>query len=1025
MKLYSDEGNFQTLKVSIAARVTGTASEILALEVKHNENVVPHLCRSKLPVLEIAEGRLLFSANTAAKYLFLKANQVKDEEAEDEILDWESTELLPLVAAYLVSAIGQGKKDPSLITPVTKVLQQLDAKLIKSKYLLGDSLSLGDVCVFSTIFPLLGLKNFEIIEKLPNIQRWCSDVKANQAVQAAVAEVTKGQGHEIFKASLLAQSFPPLPNKDGGECQVKASGAVNSSATSSVSSEDQVPTVKLTQEELDAARKAWKKNPKECVQPKQRKHPILPEANSRNILVSSALPYVNNVPHLGNIIGCVLSADVFSRFARLRNYNVLYVCGTDEYGTATETKAMEEGVTPKEICDKYNKLHTQVYKWFNIDFDFFGRTTTDHQTKIAQDIFWKLYQGDYILKDSVDQLKCIKCDRFLADRFVEGICPLCGFDDARGDQCDGCGKLINAVELKEPKCKICKSSPVIQTSNHLFVDLPKLEPLLRAHLNKVFESGTWTNNAKVITNSWLRDGLKPRCISRDLKWGTPIPLEGYTDKVFYVWFDAPIGYISITANYTAEWEKWWKNSNQIEYYNFLGKDNVPFHSVIFPACLLGTNDNYTVVNHMVATEYLNYEDTKFSKSRNTGVFGDQAETTGIPADVFRFYLLYVRPESQDTAFSWDDFLLKNNSELLNNLGNFINRALMFLNNNFGGVVQPMEENEDDIQLIAQITDQLKGYTTNLDNCRLRDGIRNILNISRLGNQYMQVNKPWVLAKGTEPEKKRAGTVVSVCANVSCLLSVLIQPYMPATSAVIQQQLQAPASVNCITGEFVAMLQPGHKIGQPSPLFQKIEATIIAELKQKFAGSPAEKAPPKKQANKNTPKVEGTAPVASTEEIDRLTKAVADQGNKVREFKAAKAEKSVIEKEVASLLQLKKDLSAAQGPAEPAVDKKSKSKEAGDKKAPVSDNCAKSPASVPNSTPASGGQGDPAVVEKLTQSVTEQGNKVRDLKASKAEKSVIDKEVAILLQLKKDLELAQGKPLQTTAASGSKKGKKKK
>ncbi|XP_055861016.1 methionine--tRNA ligase, cytoplasmic-like [Biomphalaria glabrata] len=1048
MKLYSDKGNFQTLKISIAARLTGTASEILAIEVGHNDIVAPFLSKSKLPVLEVAEGKYLFSANTAAKYLFLKAGQVKKEEAEDEILEWENNELLPLIATYLINIIGQGKKESSVSDSLLKTLHQLESKLTKTKYLLDDTLSICDVCVFSSIFPLFSLKNQEVLSKLPNTKRYCEDVKKIQAVQDAISELTGGAGPEVFKASLLSQRFPLLPSSIVDR---QTSGAAVATPDASG---DQIPEVKLSQADLESARTSWGKKPDDVEQPRPRIHPILPDPQRRNILVTSALPYVNNVPHLGNIIGCVLSADAFSRFARLRNYNVLYICGTDEYGTATETKAMEEGVTPREICDKYNKLHVQIYKWFNIDFDYFGRTTTDQQTEIAQDIFWKLYHNGYVLKDSVDQLKCTKCDKFLADRFVEGICPLCGFDDARGDQCDACGKLINAVELKSPKCKICKSSPVIQTSNHLFVDLPKLEPLLSSHLNGAFESGTWTNNAKMITNSWIRDGLKPRCISRDLKWGTPVPLEGYTDKVFYVWFDAPIGYISITANYTSEWKQWWKNPQQIEMYNFLGKDNVPFHSVIFPACLLGTNDGYSVVNHMVATEYLNYEDTKFSKSRNSGVFGDQAEVTGIQADIYRFYLLFVRPESQDTAFSWDDFLLKNNSELLNNLGNFINRALMFLHNNFKGIVQEMSVTDEDVELLAQITNQLKGYISNLEACRLRDGIRNILTISRLGNQYMQVTKPWVLSKGSPEEIKRAGSVIALCANVACLLSVLLQPYMPTTSAVIQQQLQAPASVNYIGGEFVPMLQPGHQIGQPSPLFQKLESATMSELKAKFAGKPEEKT---KKPSKKGEKAQPSNNVVTTEDFSKLSISVANQGQKVRELKAAKADKSVIDKEVAYLLQLKKDLEAAQA-AVPKKESQSLSAEqlaqavslqgqkvrelkaAKAEKSVIDKEVAcllqlkkdlesqkesqPAVAVVEQSTCVNSAGGDAGLIEKLTQAVAVQGNKVRDLKAAKADKSVIDAEVASLLKLKKELELAGGVTAAPATKNSSKKNMKK-
>jgi len=254
---------------------------------------------------------------------------------------------------------------------------------------------------------------------------------------------------------------------------------------------------------------------------------------------------------------------------------------------------------------------------------------------------------------------------------------MCGYNDARGDQCDKCGKLINAIELKSPRCKTCSNSPVIKSSQHLFLDLPKLTPKLEDWIVPTIEQGNWTNTASIITKSWIKEGLKGRCITRDLKWGTPVPLKGFEDiedKVFYVWFDAPIGYLSITANYSNEhWEKWFKSSKKIEYYQFMAKDNVPFHSVIFPSYLLGTGDNYALVGHLSGIDYLNYEDGKFSKSRGTGVFGDQVKSTQIESDIFRFYLSYIRPETQDSTFSWDDLMSKNNSELLNNLGNFINR----------------------------------------------------------------------------------------------------------------------------------------------------------------------------------------------------------------------------------------------------------------------------------------------------------------------------------------------------------------
>uniref|UniRef100_A0AAQ4R1V0 Methionine--tRNA ligase, cytoplasmic n=1 Tax=Gasterosteus aculeatus aculeatus TaxID=481459 RepID=A0AAQ4R1V0_GASAC len=635
----------------------------------------------------------------------------------------------------------------------------------------------------------------------------------------------------------------------------------------------------------------------------------LPQQGKRNLLVTSALPYVNNVPHLGNIIGCVLSADAFSRYGRLRGWNMLYVCGTDEYGTATENKAREEGLTPQQICDKYHAIHSSIYKWFQIDFDFFGRTTTEKQTEIAQNIFWKVHQHGFLLEDTVEQLRCENCKRFLADRFVEGICPHCSYPEARGDQCDKCGRLINAVE--NPQCKVCRQTPVVRSSKHLFLDLPKLEAQLEQWLDKSTSTGDWTANAKQITRSWLRDGLKPRCITRDLRWGTPVPHPDFKEKVFYVWFDAPIGYLSITANYTDQWEKWWKNPSQVELYNFMAKDNVPFHSVVFPCSLLGAQDNYTLVNHLIATEYLNYEDTKFSKSRGVGVFGDMAMDTGIPPDVWRFYLLYVRPEGQDSAFSWADMALKNNSELLNNLGNFINRAGMFVTKFFEGSVPAMELQQEDKKLLALVGWELQQYIQLMDKVKIRDALRHILNISRHGNQYIQVNEPWKKIKGGETEKQRAGTVTGVSVNIACLLSVMLLPYMPAVSQTIRDQLNAPQScVNTMlqgTGTFVCCLSAGHRIGTVSPLFQKLEVDQIEALKKRFGG----------QQVLDVASVNGADP----EKAKQLTQAVAEQGEKVRALKAQKAEKAVITAEVAKLLDLKKQLAVAEGKsAEPAPQK---------------------------------------------------------------------------------------------------------
>lgn len=408
-----------------------------------------------------------------------------------------------------------------------------------------------------------------------------------------------------------------------------------------------------------------------------------------------------------------------------------------------------------------------------------------------QKLFKDLDAAGYIESQSVEQLLCQKCDRYLADRFVEGTCPHpgCGYEDARGDQCDKCGKLVNATQLIRPRCKLCNSAPILRDSRQLFINLPKIEPKLKEWV-EANENG-WTNNAKVITRAWLKEGLKSRCITRDLKWGIPVPKEGFESKVFYVWFDAPIGYMSITKRYTKEWLQWWqpKDPNvHVELYQFMAKDNVPFHSVLFPSTLLGIDQGYTTVKHVMATEYLNYEDGKFSKSRGIGVFGNDAMDTGISADVWRFYLASARPEGQDSAFSWMDLMTRNNSELLNNLGNFINRAMVFCEKNFAGVVPEVHLTDPDVILLALINREIKGYTASMEKTRMRDGIRHILSISRHGNQYMQAQQPWVLLKGTDEDKRQAATVIGLCINISYMLGILLSPFMPETSRQLFQQL---------------------------------------------------------------------------------------------------------------------------------------------------------------------------------------------------------------------------------------------
>ncbi|XP_074931697.1 methionine--tRNA ligase, cytoplasmic isoform X9 [Phalacrocorax aristotelis] len=849
MRLRVAAGGPAALKVLAAA---GAAAAPVRLDWNDPlERPLAPLSPPWVPALELDSGTVLFSPNAICQFFFLARGE-EPTDLTNQWLEWEATELQPAASAALYAQLVHGKKGLEAVEALGKLLAHIEQNLSRrgTAYLAGDTKSVADVVVWGTLFPVLQDET-SLPTELQQLRMWFQSMTLSEACRKAADSVLMPRALLEFKSYLQKQPPPSLAMER---------------ATSNEPEEEEGSERALTEEEITAAADAWAHGAAGLPKPWQPQKPVLPVEGMRNVLITSALPYVNNVPHLGNIIGCVLSADTFARYCRLRNWNTLYVCGTDEYGTATETKAVEEGLTPQEICNKYNAIHADIYRWFDISFDYFGRTTTPYQTMIAQDIFQRLLARGFLLQDTVEQLRCEDCQRFLADRFVEGTCPFCSYEEARGDQCDKCGKLINAVELKNPQCKLCKGVPVVKPTQHLFLDLPKLEERLEPWLEQSWATGDWTANARYITRSWIRDGLKPRCITRDLRWGTPVPLDGFRDKVFYVWFDAPIGYLSITANYTDQWERWWKNPQQVELYNFMAKDNVPFHSVIFPCSLLGAEDNYTLVNHLIATEYLNYEDGKFSKSRGVGVFGDMAKDTGIPADIWRFYLLYVRPEGQDSAFSWSDLMLKNNSELLNNLGNFINRAGMFVCKFFGGAVPNMILTLDDKRLLAHVTLELR--------------------------QYHQL---------LEKVRQRASTVTGIAVNMASMLAVLLQPYMPGVSLAIQEQLCIPPDCLVMSHNFTCTLPPGHRVGTVSPLFQKLENDQVEALRKHFGGGQAKQTPP---ASEPAP--------GDHQLIQELTEEVAKQGNHVRQLKANKAEKAQVDAEVARLLELKQQLALAEG-----------------------------------------------------------------------------------------------------------------
>ncbi len=631
-------------------------------------------------------------------------------------------------------------------------------------------------------------------------------------------------------------------------------------------------------------------------------------------LITSALPYVNNIPHLGNLIQ-MLSADVFARFCRSRGYDTLYICGTDEYGTATETRALEEHKTPRELCDFYFEQHDKIYKWFNISFDKFGRTSNEQCTEITRQMFLDLEKNGFITEHTNKQLFCPKCSMFLADRFVHGICPKCGYEDARGDQCDKCGSLLDPVELKEPKCQTCGSTPLVKETKHLYIDLPSISKNLDSWMSDVSKRGKWADNAVNITKAWIRDGLNERAITRDLKWGIPVPKEGYENKVFYVWFNAPIGYISITKQLADElaaqgkksfdWKTWWlpeESSEEaakipVDLFQFIGKDNIPFHTVVFPCSQIGSGHNWTKLFHMSSTEYLNYEDGKFSKSRGIGVFGSDAEATGIKADAWRFYIFYNRPEKQDYQFTWKEFREKYNGELIGNLGNLVNRTLTFVSNYYDGKLPLASDGKYiDEELYSKVLEHEKKATEHLEWAELKDAFHEIFAISDLGNKAFQAAEPWK-TRTSEPDKA-ARLLYTLCYIIKDLM-IMCHPYMPQFSekilsyigkeiceVVLGDEKAEQKKASSLTWSDLGKLEGISSVSKPEVFFTPLDQKTADEFRKKFAGKQNERDSKKANDSKKQKKQEHKEePALSAEEqIDFFNKNIELKVAKVTDIK---------------------------------------------------------------------------------------------------------------------------------------------
>ena len=556
-------------------------------------------------------------------------------------------------------------------------------------------------------------------------------------------------------------------------------------------------------------------------------------------LITSALPYVNNIPHLGNLIQ-VLSADVFARYCRSNNYETLYICGTDEYGTATETRALQEGITPKELCDQYYTVHSDIYKWFNIQFDKFGRTSTPEHTKIVQSMFKDLSDNGYVVQKDIQQLYSEKSQMFLADRYVKGTCPKCKDNDARGDQCNNCGALLDSLELIKPISIVDDTTPIVKNTSHLYINLPKILPKLEAWVQHAKEHKLWSKNAIKMTEAWIRDGIQERTITRDLKWGIPVPQEGFESKVFYVWFDAPIGYISITATFTDAWEAWWKQADDVQLYQFIGKDNIPFHTVVFPATLLGSGQEWTMLHKISSTEYLNYEGGMFSKSKGIGIFGNDVLETGISSDVWRFYMMYNRPESSDYLFTWKDFQETVNGELINNLSNLYNRTLTFITKYFDSKVDAIDLQDVDTKKIWGPIFTLEQEITELfEKIEIRQAYLKIFALSDYANKLLQDYEPWKL-RSTDP--KKASWVLSNLVYILRELSILIEPFTPNMAAQIAKTLDItlPTWKDLLYTNDTHILESITSINRPTLLFKRLEEKVIETFKEKFSGSQDER-----------------------------------------------------------------------------------------------------------------------------------------------------------------------------------------
>ncbi len=545
------------------------------------------------------------------------------------------------------------------------------------------------------------------------------------------------------------------------------------------------------------------------------------EKNFKRTLVTTALPYANGPVHIGHLAGVYVPADIYVRYLRLKEEEVLFVGGSDEHGVPITIKAKAEGVTPQNIVDRYHNIIKDSFEQLGISFDVYGRTTSDTHRRMASEFFRRLYdKGEFIEKTS-EQLYDEEAGQFLADRYVTGTCPHCGNERAYGDQCEACGTSLNATDLINPHSAITGNVPVMRSTSHWYLPLDKWESRLRQWILE--DHKEWKPNVYGQCKSWLDLGLQPRAVSRDLDWGIPVPVEGADGKVLYVWFDAPIGYISNTVDCVGDdWTRWWKDA-ETRMLHFIGKDNIVFHCIVFPAMLMA-DGTYNLPENVPANEFLNLEDDKISTSRNWAVWLHEylRELPG-KQDTLRYVLTANAPETKDNNFTWKDFQARNNSELVAILGNFINRAVVLVGKYYDGVVPESGELTDfDRATMEEMNRAIEAVAHNLDNFKFREALREAMNVARAGNKYLADSEPWKLAK-TDPE--RVKTILNVALQICANLAVVFEPFLPFMSTKLCRMLGLEKITWSMAGR-LDLIPAGSKLGEPELLFEKIEDSTV-------------------------------------------------------------------------------------------------------------------------------------------------------------------------------------------------------